>query len=108
VQYPGCGAFSHEASLVALDPSGRVRGVCLASKVAQTAGHIPQLCLAPRYHGSGAAYEMLRRSISALAASGASEVSLTVTATNERAIRLYERFGFRAVHQFEALVWENL
>lgn len=108
VQYPGCGHFSHSASWVALDGGGRVIGLCLATKVAPDIGHIAQLCLAPSHQGGGAGYEMLRRSMSALAAEGCREVSLTVTASNDRAIRLYERFGFRAIYHFEALVWENV
>jgi ribosomal protein S18 acetylase RimI-like enzyme len=40
--------------------------------------------------------------------SGALEASLTVTSSNLAAIRLYQRFGFRPVHHFEALVWEPL
>lgn len=108
VQYPGCGHFSHTASWVALDGGGQVIGLCLASKVASNIGHIAQLCLSPGFQGGGAGYEMLRRSMLALTADGCKEVSLTVTASNERAIRLYERFGFRAIYHFEALVWKSL
>ncbi|WP_321477548.1 GNAT family N-acetyltransferase [uncultured Paludibaculum sp.] len=108
VQYPGCGHFSHAASWVALDREGRVVGLSLASKVATDIGHIAQLCLARDLQGGGAGYEMLRRSMQSLAYDGCGEVSLTVTASNDRAIRLYERFGFRAIYHFEALVWESL
>lgn len=107
VQYPGCGYFSQPASWVALDRRGHVLGLSLASKVAPKVGHIAQLCLSPELQGGGVGYEMLRRSMNALAADGCGEVSLTVTASNERAIRLYERFGFRAIYHFEALVWES-
>lgn len=108
VQYPGCGEFSHECSFVALDRQGRVRGLSLASTVASDVGHIAQICLAREFQGSGAGYELLRLSLAALRAQGAMEASLTVTASNDRAARLYERFGFRTIHQFEALVWERL
>ncbi len=108
VQYPGCGHFSPQCSWLAIDAAGRTQGLCLATMVSEQSGHIAQICLAPEYQGSGAGYEMLRRSMAALVAGGASEVSLTVTASNERAIRLYDRFGFRAVYQFDALVWEKL
>lgn len=107
VQYPGCGYFSNAASWVALNRRGQVVGMSLASKVASQIGHIAQLCLSRELQGGGAGYEMLRRSMLALAADGCREVSLTVTASNERAIRLYERFGFRAIYHFEALVWET-
>lgn len=108
VQYPGCGHFCHHASWVALDQQGHVRGLSLASKVAPYIGHIAQLCLSRSLQGGGAGYEMLRRSMDTLAQDGCTEVSLTVTASNARAIRLYERFGFRAIYHFEALVWESL
>jgi ribosomal protein S18 acetylase RimI-like enzyme len=108
VQYPGCGRFAADASWVAVDPAGRAQGLCLSSRVAAGAGHIAQICLAPEFQGRGAGYELLRRGMAALASTGAEEVSLTATAANQHAIRLYERFGFRAVYQFEALVWDRL
>ncbi len=108
VQFPGCGHFAADASWVAVDPSGRAQGLCLSSRVAARTGHIAQICLAPEHQGRGAGYELLRRGMASLAASGADEVSLTATAANHHAIRLYERFGFRAVYQFEALVWDRL
>jgi len=108
VQYPGCGEFSHECSYVALDQQGRVRGLSLASSVAPEVGHIAQICLAREFQGTGAGYELMRLSLASLRARGAVEASLTVTASNDRAVKLYERFGFRTILQFEALVWENL
>lgn len=108
VQYPGCGEFSHECSYVAVDQEGRVRGLSLASTVASEVGHIAQICIAREFQGTGAGYELLRLSLVALRARGAVEASLTVTASNDRAVHLYERFGFRTIHHFEALVWENL
>lgn len=108
VQYPGCGHFAAGASFVAVDTAGRAQGLCLSSTVAARTGHIAQICLAPDRQGRGAGYELLRRGMAALACEGADEVSLTATASNQHAIRLYERFGFRAVYQFEALVWDRL
>lgn len=108
VQYPGCGHFAPEASFVAVDAAGRIQGLCLSSRVAARTGHIAQICLAPDLQGRGAGYELLRRGMAALAQGGADEASLTATASNQHAIRLYERFGFRAVYHFEALVWDRL
>lgn len=108
VQYPGCGHFAADASCVAVDAAGCVQGLCLASRVGERTGHIAQLCLAPELQGRGAGYELLRRGMAALAAGGAGEVSLTATACNQRAIRLYERFGYRCIYEFEALVWDRL
>jgi ribosomal protein S18 acetylase RimI-like enzyme len=108
VQYPGCGQFFQPASLLASDVStGRLCGVCLASLLARDVGHITQICVSPPMQGIGAGYELLRRSLAVLAASGCRKASLTVTAANTGAVRLYERVGFATIRQFPALVWEG-
>lgn len=108
VQYPGCGSFFQSGSLVALHAdTGRICGLCLTSLVAPTVGHVTQLCVEPTVKGSGVGYELLRRSLVALAGQGCEKVSLTVTAANTEAIRLYERMAFSTVRRFGAYVWEG-
>ncbi|MGH9663478.1 MAG: GNAT family N-acetyltransferase [Bryobacteraceae bacterium] len=108
VQYPGCGSFFQAGSYVALhSQTGRICGLCLTSLVAPTVGHITQLCIEPSVKGYGVGYELLRRSLVALAAQGCEKVSLTVTAANAEAIRLYERMEFSTVRRFAAYVWEG-
>jgi ribosomal protein S18 acetylase RimI-like enzyme len=108
IQYPGCGSFHAPASLVALDAlSGRMWGVCLASILSPGTGHITQICVIPEAQGRGVGYELLRRSLVALRESGCRRASLTVTAANTNAIRLYERAGFLTAHEFPALVWDR-
>jgi ribosomal protein S18 acetylase RimI-like enzyme len=108
VQYPGCGTFYPLASFVAADESsGRVVGVCLSSLVAQDVGHITQVCVAPELRGTGVGYELIRRSAVALLERGCGRASLTVTASNENAVRLYERMGFHTQQQFAAYVWDG-
>ena len=51
-------------------------------------------------------YELLRRSLAALAANGCRSATLTVTSANTSAIRLYERMGFTGQREFAAYVWE--
>jgi ribosomal protein S18 acetylase RimI-like enzyme len=46
--------------------------------------------------------------VDALRLAGARRITLTVTANNEDAIRLYERCGFEEVRRFFAYVWENV
>jgi len=107
VQYPGCGAFYPPASFVALAGTGRALcGVCLASLVAPDVGHITQICVSPAVRGTGLGYELMRRSLVALAEYGCRSVSLTVTSANAEAIQLYERMGFRTRRDFAAYVWE--
>jgi ribosomal protein S18 acetylase RimI-like enzyme len=107
VQYPGCGTFFQPASWLALDrESGRVCGLSLTSMVAGHVGHVTQICVAPSVRDQGVGYELLRRSLESLAAAGAHSVSLTVTARNENAVRLYQNMGFEIVKQFPAFVWD--
>lgn len=106
VQYPGCGAFYAPASLVAIDPArGELVGLVLASLVSARTGHITQICTAPEVRGRGVGYELLRRSMAELARARCARVSLTVTAVNWRAVRLYQRTGFEVLRDFAAYVW---
>jgi len=105
VQYPGCGTFFAPASYAA-SSDGSLCGVSLASLVAADAGHITQVCVAPSRRGTGLGYELMRRSLVTLAAHGCRTVSLTVTAANDSAIRLYKRMGFVSRRDFAAYVWE--
>ncbi len=107
VQYPGCGSFFAPASFVAASGSGNgLSGLCLASLVSGGVGHITQICVSPSQRGTGLGYELMRRSLKALAEHGCHTASLTVTAANHSAIRLYERLGFRNRRDFAAYVWE--
>jgi ribosomal protein S18 acetylase RimI-like enzyme len=81
--------------------------VVLVSFVGAETGHITQLCVVPSARGLGLGYELLRHAISALRTHGARRISLTVTAANTEAIRLYEQCGFHEVRRFSAYVWES-
>jgi ribosomal protein S18 acetylase RimI-like enzyme len=108
IQYPGCGHFSTKASLVAVDKkTGRVCGASLASMVSETSGHVTQLCVSPEAKGTGLGYELLRQSMLKLNTLGCQSISLTVTAANVEALRLYESVGFTVNSLFPALVWEG-
>jgi ribosomal protein S18 acetylase RimI-like enzyme len=108
VQYPGCGMFFKPASVAAFDRlTGRICGICLASMVMPYCGHITQICVAPGVRGAGVGYEMLRQSLTLLRAAGCRKTSLTVTASNREAIKLYEDVGFTTIRKFFAHVWEG-
>lgn len=108
VKYPGCGDFAPASSVLAIDSrTGRVCGACLTSMVGPNSGHVTQLCILPALRGIHLGYELLRLGLAHLEQAGATSVSLTVTASNQQAIRLYESVGFRAVSSFPALVWEG-
>ncbi len=108
INFPGCGHFSPPASIVALDDrTGRVCGVCLASLVSATSGHVTQLCILPAIRGARLGYELLRQSLLRLAELGCTSMSLTVTCSNVDAIRLYESVGFHSYWTFPAMVWDG-
>ncbi len=107
VEFPGCGNFHPAASFVAFDrKTGEAAGMVLSSFVAGNVGHISQLCVMPGARGAGLGKELLRESTAALYRDGASQVSLTVTGSNQHAISIYEKFGFRTVRTFFAYIWE--
>ncbi len=64
----------------------------------QTAGtvlHLNKLYLVPELHGHGHGQTMLRRVFAAARGSGVREIELRVNRGNSRAVRAYERAGFR-------------
>jgi len=105
VQYPGCGTFFAPASFAATD-RGTLCGASLSSLVSHDVGHVTQVCVAPSYQSTGLGYELMRKSMEAMAAHGCRAVSLTVTAANEPAVRLYRKMGFVQKRGFSAYVWE--
>ena len=108
VQYPGCGSFFQPASFVAMDAkTSKLCGICLSSLVHADIGHITQTCVSHAVRGSGVGYELLRHSLESLAKHGCRKASLTVTATNVEAIKLYEGLGFARARDFAAYVWEG-
>ncbi len=108
IKFPGCGNFFPGASVVALDDTtGRVCGVCLASMVSPTSGHVTQLCILPGVRKARLGYELLRRTLLHLLEANCTSISLTVTCSNVEAIRLYESMGFQTTATFPALVWEG-
>lgn len=107
INYPGCGTFYPTASLLAFHQrTGMLCGMVLTSLVHSEVGHVTQVCVAPEFHGAGIGYELIRRSSEAFRGAGFAGVSLTVTSANHRAVRLYERMGFRTLKEFSAYVWD--
>jgi ribosomal protein S18 acetylase RimI-like enzyme len=107
IQYPGCGQFLPGASFLSTDRTGRVNGLVLSSLVSADTGHITQVCVTPDARGKALGYELMRRALMTMAGSGCEKTSLTVTASNANAIRLYQSMGFRQVRRFAAYVWEG-
>lgn len=108
VQFPGCGVFFRPASLAAFDDeTGRLCGISLASLVAPESGHITQICVSPEVQGAGLGRELMRESLETFRESGCVSASLTVTANNTPAVKLYESLGFSVARNFSAYAWEG-
>jgi ribosomal protein S18 acetylase RimI-like enzyme len=108
VRFPGCGIFDAESSWVLRNTRSReLLAMVLCSRVRQDSAHITQLCVSPALRGLGLGPALLCHCILSLEASGVKSLSLTVTESNQGARRLYEQHGFRTVHRFDAMVWDQ-
>jgi ribosomal protein S18 acetylase RimI-like enzyme len=108
VRYSGCGTFSPQVSHIVMERATRdIVGLVLGSRVSGTSGHITQLCVRPHYRRQGLGRMLLGVAAAAFLRQGLSEVSLTVTEANARAIELYRSEGFDCRHTFDAAVWRR-
>ncbi len=108
VRFPGCGVFDPASSFVAFHRPTHTRiGLLLCSRVRHDVGHITQVCTLPEYRGQGIGEQLLRYCYADLTARRFSELSLTVTEENQRALALYRRLDFHHVHTFDGFVWEG-
>ena len=85
-----------ETFLVA-EYNGRVIGYVMAYLRPDLEGHIMSIAVDKRYRGNGIGSALLTEAIDRLIARGARYIGLEVRVSNEKAIKLYERFGFRKV-----------
>jgi ribosomal protein S18 acetylase RimI-like enzyme len=107
VRFPGCGIFDPAASFVVVHRPTRARiAILLCSRIAPDVGHITQVCTLGDHRSRGIGAYLLARCYMALAARGFTELSLTVTEENHRAVALYLRSGYRLIHTFDGFVWE--
>jgi ribosomal protein S18 acetylase RimI-like enzyme len=108
VRYSGCGAFSPQVSHIVMERATRdIVGLVLGSRVSGTSGHITQLCVRPHYRRRGLGRMLLGVAAAAFLRQGLSEISLTVTEANARAIELYRSEGYDCRHMFDAAVWQR-
>ncbi len=108
VRYAGCGTFSPQASFVVVERTTReLVGLILGSRVSPESGHITQICVHPEYRRRGLARMLLNQSAASFLRQGLTEVSLTVTEANAKAIDLYEAEGYECTHVFDAAVWQR-
>ncbi|MDV3103000.1 ribosomal protein S18-alanine N-acetyltransferase [Thermococcus waiotapuensis] len=77
--------------------NGKVIGYVMAYLRPDLEGHIMSIAVDPAYRGNGIGSALLTEAIERLIQKGARYIGLEVRVSNERAIGLYERFGFRKV-----------
>jgi ribosomal protein S18 acetylase RimI-like enzyme len=103
-----CGRFLPEASRVAAcSVTGNQVGVLIASQMSPATGHLGQISVLPAYQGKGIGRGLIRSAKSELCKRGFDCVSLAVTATNSRAVSLYESCGFSTIHSFPVYFWRR-
>jgi ribosomal protein S18 acetylase RimI-like enzyme len=103
---PGCGQFVSGASFVLRQPgSDELIAAVLTSEVSPGVGHTTQICVLPGYQGHGLGRMLMQTSAEALRSMKFRELTLTVTAQNRSAVRLYEKLNFTTIHTFTAGVW---
>lgn len=108
VRFPGCGYFDPDASLVLVERGAtELAGLLLCSRVRDDVGHVTQICIARRHRGKGLGRLLMVECARVLAKRGFGLLTLTVTASNRRAVSLYEWLGFRGTHRFDAMVWDQ-
>jgi len=105
VDNPGCGRFSPETSRIALDSAGRVSGVLITSLISRGTGMIPQISIRREAQGKGLGTALLTRYFKAAKERELTKVTLSVSAQNANAHRLYSRLGFRETKEFYAFIW---
>jgi ribosomal protein S18 acetylase RimI-like enzyme len=81
---------------VAEDKVGTIVGTVGSSVVSAEEGHIRGMAVLPDWHGRGVAEELLRAAEEELRQQGCKRISLDTTAPLKRAIKFYERNGYRA------------
>jgi len=86
-----------ELFLVA-EAGGKVIGYCIGCLSRGTAS-LESIAVAPAAKGKGAADALLRSLLRRLRRKGVARVGLMAKATNGRAIRFYEKYGFRRIRR---------
>jgi ribosomal protein S18 acetylase RimI-like enzyme len=100
----GCGPFDTLASRLAVGPWGPL-GVLIASRLSRSNGHVCQVSVSPEAQGRGLGAALVGVALASFREQGLASATLSVTAANERAHRLYERLGFSVQRAFAAHAW---
>ena len=97
-----CGSVLPSATMVARSPGGELEGLVITTKVSDGTAHIAQCSVDPDARGRGCARQLVHEALKAAARVGCTRATLLVSATNARALAIYEDFGFRDRGRFLA------
>jgi len=86
---------SNPDTFLVAEYGGKVVGYVMAYLKPDLEGHIMSIAVHPDYRSRGIGSALLKEVIERLFKLGAKYIGLEVRVSNERAIRLYERFGFK-------------
>lgn len=81
--------------LIAIDTGQRVLGTLTWHLKGESWGHLRGMAVLPEFQGTGVAQALLDRALAALRQEGCHRVTLRTTEPLARAVRFYEKNGFR-------------
>jgi ribosomal protein S18 acetylase RimI-like enzyme len=81
--------------LVALVPSGQIVGTIACNLLSPAEGHIRGMAVHPASQGAGIAAQLLAHAEAELRKQNCTRITLDTTEPLQRAMRFYEKFGFR-------------
>lgn len=108
IENPGCGAFDPGESTLAFDENGNLCGLLIVTRISDQVAMIPQISIRRDWQGRGIGTALLRKFFHSAKESGLSRVTLSVSADNEGAYRLYRRLGFGESQVFHAYIWRRI
>ena len=80
---------------VACTPDGEVVGTIAAAVIGCNVGHLRGMAVKPGHHGAGVAAALLQAAETKLRTLGCTTVTLDTTAPLHRAMKFYEKHGYR-------------
>ena len=101
----GCGTFTRDLSYLGLDERGGVCAVLVTSRISPDTGMIPQVSVRGDCQGKGLGTWLLQTYFQQAKKQGLRRITLSVSATNQRAYQLYRQLGFRKAKDFHAFIW---
>jgi ribosomal protein S18 acetylase RimI-like enzyme len=98
----GCGALLPEASLCIPSGPGRIVGLAIVTRVAESTAHLAQLVVDPQFQGRRLGVQLMELASAAAARAGCRRLTLIVGGGNRRARSIYEAARFHAMGSFVA------